>query len=276
MTKIINLIKGKLEQIIRLIFVNSVTIFNKSIIIVEYPKSGGTWLGQLVSEYFEIPFPRNRFPILKQSVFHSHYLPKYFLCRNKRILWLIRDGRDVNVSYYYHQLIWSDKNKLDPKTVTYTRKQLKFKDYDSIEENLPDYIDYSFKHKPSKFHYFNFPGNWKTFNLKWLKSYNKRKDNIYFIRYEDLLENTEQELVKMISNFFKVEVNEQKIKKTVKKYSFESQTHRKRGEENKKSFLRKGIAGDWKNKFNQEAKERYKENAGDALIQFKYEQDLNW
>jgi hypothetical protein len=272
----IKMIKGKLEQATRLLFVNSLTFLNKSIVIVEYPKSGGSWLGQLVSSYLDLPFPRNRFPALFKSVFHSHYQPKYLIHKNKKILWLVRDGRDVSVSFYYHQLIWSNKNKLDPKTVTYTRKQLPFDDYDDISKNLPKYLEYSFTHIPSKAHYFNFPGNWSNYNQKWLDEFNAGNTNIYIVKYEDLLGNTEETLSRLFQEFFGLEVDEQKLKNIVNKYSFENQTNRKKGTEDTNSFLRKGVSGDWKNKFNDDSKQVFKTYGGDMLIKLGYEKDLGW
>ena len=269
-------IKGKIQQATRLLFVNSLTFVNDSVIIVEYPKSGGSWLGQLVSNYFDMPFPRNNFPILSKSVYHSHYLPKYLINKNKKILWLVRDGRDVSVSFYYHQLIWSNKNKLDPKTVTYTRKNLPFDNFDDIYNNLPRYIEYSFEHVPSKSHYFNFPGNWASYNRSWKTELDKDNGNIYMLRYEDLLNDTEGTLRRLITDFFNTEVNEEKLKTVVHKYSFENQTNREKGEENTQSFLRKGISGDWKNKFSDSAKKTYKKYGGEMLIKLGYEQNEDW
>lgn len=272
----IKMIKGKLNQATRLLFVNSLTFLNNSIIIVEYPKSGGSWLGQLVSEYLEIPFPRNKFVNLSKSVYHSHYLPKYLIPKNKKILWLVRDGRDVYVSFYYHQLKWSDKNRLDPKTVTYTRKNLPFEDYDDISNNLPEYLKYSFTHVPSKMHYFNFPGHWADYNNKWRNKQIAGNSNVYMLKYEDLLEDTEGTMRDMLINFFDIEVDEQRLKDIVNKFSFENQAKRKKGVEDTNSFLRKGIAGDWKNYFNEDAKRIFKKYAGNALIDFGYEKDENW
>ncbi len=269
-------IKGKIQQATRLAFVNSLTFFNNSIIIVEYPKSGGSWLGQLVSSYFDIPFPRNSFPVVGKSVYHSHYLPKYFIHKNNKILWLVRDGRDVSVSFYYHQLIWSNKNKLDPKTVTYTRKNLPFNDFEDIYNNLPEYIEYSFNHIPSKSHYFNFPGNWASYNLKWKDEFDKDNGNIYMLKYEDLLNDTENTLKKLIEDFFNLPVDDAKIKEVVRKYSFENQTNREKGVENTQSFLRKGISGDWMNKYSDKAKKTYKKYGGKMLIKLGYEQNDDW
>ena len=224
-------IKGKIQQAVRLAFVNSITFLNNSIIIVEYPKSGGSWLGQLVSNYLGVPFPRNSFPVIVKSVYHSHYLPKYLINRNKKILWMVRDGRDVSVSFYYHQLIWSDKNRLDPKTVTYSRKNLPFKNYDDIFNNLPKYLEYSFTHSPPKSHYFNFHGDWSSYNLKWKKEYDKGNGNIYMVKYEDLLNDTKGTLKKIIKDFLELEVDEKKLNVVINKYSFMNQTKRVNGEE---------------------------------------------
>jgi hypothetical protein len=270
------MIKGKIEQATRLIFVNSLTFLNDSVIIVEYPKSGGSWLGQLISDYLEIPFPRNKFPGLTKSVYHSHYQPKYLIPRNNKILWLVRDGRDVYVSFYYHQLIWSDKNKLDPKTVTYTRKQLRLDDYYNVEKNMSKYLEYSFTHTPPKTHYFNFPGNWANYNNKWREEFNNNRGNIYLLKYEDLLRDTESTLRSLLSDFFEQEIDEQRLAYVVHKFSFENQTKRKKGDEDSSSFLRKGVAGDWKNYFNEDAKKIFKTYAGKELIDLGYEDDFNW
>jgi hypothetical protein len=172
--------------------------------------------------------------------------------------------------------VWSNKNKLDPKTVTYTRKNLKFKDYNDISSNLPQYIDYLFNHIPSKWHYFNFPGNWKSFNSQWRDQYNRSSGNIYLVKYEDLLQDTEETLRKIIVDFFELKVNENRLKQVIDKFSFENQTNRNKGEEDLKSFLRKGISGDWKNNFDEQAKAKFKRYAGKMLIELGYEKNTEW
>lgn len=269
-------LKSKINQAVRLIFANTLTIKNNSILIVEYPKSGGTWLGQLISNYFDLPFPRNKMPVLKQSVFHSHYLPVNNILNNKKIVYLVRDGRDVLISLYYHQLVWSNKNKLNPKDVIYHRKQLNFDDYDDVKNNILDFMHYTFKQKPSKWQQFTYMGNWFTYNIKWLAEFNKNQDNIYLIKYEELLEDTEKAMSKMIKEFFKKEVNTEKLKSVVQKFSFENQTKRKKGQENKNSFLRKGISGDWKNYFSEPEIKAFKEYTKDLLLELGYEKDEKW
>lgn len=64
-------------------------------VVNEYPKSGGTWVGQMLGRALNVPFPRNRFPVPRSSIMHSHYLDPRGL-RNVVLAW--RDGRDVMVS----------------------------------------------------------------------------------------------------------------------------------------------------------------------------------
>ncbi|WP_298901098.1 sulfotransferase domain-containing protein [uncultured Psychroserpens sp.] len=269
-------ILNKFEHATRLLYINSVTLINTSVLVVEYPKSGGTWLAQLLSGCLKLPFPRNQYPILKKAVYHSHYQPKYLIDKNKHIVWLLRDGRDIMVSSYFHHLVWNDKNKKDPKLVNYYRSKLKFEDYSDIKTNLATYIEFLFTDKPSKFLFFNYPGNWKDYNQKWLDA-SKKLDNIYLIRYEDMLKDTFSETEKLMC-FFSNKANHDKehIRATVNRYSFENQTKRKPGEENTTSFLRKGISGDWKNYFTEDAKKVFKKYAGEMLVDLGYEEDLNW
>jgi hypothetical protein len=42
------------------------------------------------------------------------------------------------------------------------------------------------------------------------------------------------------------------------------------------TFVRKGIAGDWKNHFDENHKAIFKRNAGEWLIKLGYEADLEW
>jgi hypothetical protein len=67
-----------------------------------------------------------------------------------------------------------------------------------------------------------------------------------------------------------------RLERAVKKNSFEEKTKRARGDESKGNFLRKGIAGDWKNAFTPEAARVFDAYAGDLLIELGYERDHSW
>ncbi len=270
-----NLLTNKLEQVVRLTYLNTITTKNNSVVLVEYPKSGGTWLGQLVSEYLDIPFPRNEFPVMKKSLMHGHYLPKH-IGKNNKVIYLVRDGRDVLISFYHHQLVWNDKNKKEVHNVNYHRKEVGFTDYENVQKNILSYMKYSYEHKLSKMRRFVFPGNWQEYNSIWLKVA-QNNPKVYIVRYEDLLEDAERTLENLIKDFFnKTDIDKERLKAVVQKFSFENQTKRTKGEESTKSFLRKGIKGDWKNYFQEEEKAAFKEYAGDLLIQLGYENNNDW
>ena len=70
--------------------------------IIEYFKCGGTWLGKMLgTTCMVVPFPQFPvFPVGFEAIIHSHtkYNP-----RLRRVIYLVRDGRDVMVSYCFHR-----------------------------------------------------------------------------------------------------------------------------------------------------------------------------
>ena len=191
-------IRSKFEQFYRLILLSQYVKNSPFMLVTEYPKSGGTWLGQLISNYFDIPFPRNRIPKYEYSLLHGHRLPGPGTKNLKNIFWLVRDGRDVMISQYYHSLVWNEKNSINPKDVIYNRKKLNFSDIHDIDKNLPIFIEYLFTHKPSRIHNYTHMGNWYDFNKAWLDYYNEFPSRLCMIRYEDLLAETDGEIKKSL------------------------------------------------------------------------------
>ncbi len=84
------------------------------------------------------------------------------------------------------------------------------------------------------------------------------------------------ELMRIVSELAGRELSSYHAKEIVDRYSFEKMSGRSAGEENTRSFLRKGIIGDWKNHFNLEAREKFNMYAGDQLIRLGYETDDSW
>ena len=66
------------------------------------------------------------------------------------------------------------------------------------------------------------------------------------------------------------------IRDILERSSFRFYAGRERGQEDRKRFYRKGIAGDWKNHFGDDDKRIFKEIAGDLLVRLQYEKDLSW
>ena len=252
-------LKTKLEGITRLLMVTCLSDALPLYIVTEYPKSGGSWVSQMLSEYFNVPFPRNRFPRLRSSIMHGHYLPFPTM---KNVVVVLRDGRDVMVSFYYHCLFKNER--YNARLVETTRKDLQFEDYDDIRSNLPRFIEYKFTHKKHpRFTWSEFVNSWTDMDVP-------------IIKYENLLQDTAREMSKAIREICKSRADKARLERIAEKYSFKNLAKRNPGEENKHSFLRKGIAGDWKNHFSREARQIFNEFAGRELIKAGYEVDGSW
>lgn len=101
-------------------------------------------------------------------------------------------------------------------------------------------------------------------------------DNYTEVRYEDLLERPNEEVGRLLG-FLGVDTQGALVESCVRSASFEKLSKgRERGQEDPTSFYRKGVAGDWKNLFNERDKQVYKEEAGGLLIRLGYEKDGDW
>lgn len=228
-------------------------------VVNEFPKSGGTWVGQMLGRALDVPFPRNRFPVLQPSIMHGHYLHPWGM-KNAVVVW--RDGRDVMVSWYHQQLSPHEWNQLQ---VRRSRKELPLEDYDDVYGNLPAFIEYAFTCPHS-------PGfSWADFVRRW----HTREDAVH-VRYEDLRRDTPGELRRSVSELTGEKLSHQRAMEIADEFSFERQSGRRSGEEDKGSFLRKGVVGDWRNQFGPEARRAFDRHAGDELILLGYERDRTW
>jgi len=220
-----------------------------NVVVNEYPKSGGSWFSQLLAHVLEIPFPRNRLPMLETCLMQCHKIRPLNM-KNVVIVW--RDGRDVTVSYYYHLLTGNEYG--DNRQVNSTLKMLGITDPNDIERYLPRFIEALMNCKIGpKF-------NWPTFVDRWVGI-----DGVLETRYELLLADAEGELNR-IANSLGYSPSSALIAEAVENFSFKKQADRSAGSEVVGSFLRKGVSGDWKNKFTPEAEEVFNAYAGAALV----------
>src|SRR6266849_3707097 len=167
-----------------------ITIFPDDVFLTSYPRSGNTWtrflVGNLVYQQEAVTFlnverlvpdmykhsdrtlrnlPRPR--ILKS---HDCFDPRY-----KKIIYIVRDPRDVTVSAYHYSM----KVKLLP-------------DSCPIEEFVPKFMSGTFGSgllaDPRW-------GSWYDNVASWLAMRHNRK--FLLLRYEDMLENPQRELSKV-------------------------------------------------------------------------------
>lgn len=229
--------------------------FARNVIVNEYPKSGGSWLSQMLSEALQLPYPRNRLPMVGSCLMQCHALNPVGM-RNVVVVW--RDGRDIMVSFYNHLLIGHEFGNAD-----HTAKNariLGIKDPEDTRENLPKLIEGLMTKKVGP----NF--TWPAFVERW-----HGRPGLIETRYEDLLENPSMEITRIISALERDLPTAERIDQIIANFSFKAQSGRESGREIRGAFLRKGVAGDWVNHFSPEACEIFDHYAGHAIDMLGYE-----
>lgn len=232
--------------------------------ITSYPKSGNTWLRFMIGNYFydtkldfetinevmpDLHFnPEQAKNIKDKYVFiKSHDLTKI---QNKTI-YIVRDGRDVAVSYYYHM-----------KRTGEIEDTLSFKNFLKNDFLTEKYF-----------------GGWGS-QIRKAKEISTKNLNIKLLRYEDLTEKTEFYLGEILKWIGETPDNN-RLHYAIKKASF---SELKKVEElndeyiyNERKlirkdygFIRKGIIGDWKNHFDEEDIKLFNEKFGSELKVMNY------
>ncbi len=229
-------------------------------IVNEYPKSGGTWLCQMLSRSLGIPFPMNVIPTVRPAIMHAHYL-SLGIKKNIVIMW--RDGRDLLISWYHHCMFRNERNNRI--IVENTLRRISFPDPENVQENLPLFIEYCFSEQT----YPRF--SWTDF----VKSWYGHSDVVY-VSYEDLLGDTADELMRIVLELTGKVLSRQRALNVAEEFCFVRQSGRTPGQEDKRSFMRKGTVGEWRSVFDREACEIFNHYAGDELILLGYEQDRSW
>lgn len=230
-------------------------------IVNEYPKSGGTWIGQMLAELLGVPFPRNRFPILQPSMVHGHYYEPSGI-KNVVLVW--RDPRDLMVSFYYH-CYFEHSNGHNKALVRIMQDRLPFADNNDIKNNLPIFLEVMLTDPVSpRF-------SWSAFVRKWANN-----EHASHVRYEAMRRKPVETLTNLYMALTGRSPDLKGVEDVVDKYSFERQSGRKPGEENKTSFARKGVIGDWRNHFTKDAAAVFERYAGRELRLLEYEVGTSW
>ena len=157
-----------------------------------------------------------------------------------RIVSTTRDGRDCYVSLWFH--LYPEREPL-------------------AAENRDDFIGRIQGHAAT----------WRDTMAKFQKDATNFQGRHFAVRYESLLEDAQGEMTRLFE-WFGCDASEATVADVVTRNAFTvASGGRQPGEADPKSFLRKGIAGDWKNHFDEECNKRYCEVAGEALTAAGYE-----
>jgi len=247
----------KADAVLRWVLARGAGRLRGDLLVTEYPKSGGSWVSEMLAEGLGLPFPRNRLPTLGRCVLHGHILPG---AGRPRAVVVGRDGRDVMVSWYFHCMFPNERENHD--LVRETRRALRPDDPAEVRRNLPSFIDFAFERQPH-------PGfDWATFAKAWADV-----PNALHTSYEALRRAPVDEVGRLLAALGARGVDVERI---VDRHSFERVAGRRPGTEVRDSFLRKGVVGDWVNHFSPDARRAFARHAGDTLIRLGYEPDDAW
>jgi len=102
-----------------------------------------------------------------------------------------------------------------------------------------------------------------------------RNGEALLLHYEDIIMDDFTQFQKIIDHC-EIPVSRNQLREVVERNSFAARAGRQPGEEDQSSHFRKGIAGDWKNRFTEKITAEFKRQFGQALIDTGYETDLAW
>ncbi len=184
-----------------------IEILSDDVFLVSYPKSGRTWMRFLIcnyltdnkcdftNSYLRVPGidynPEQCSQIERPRFIQSHWP---FVSNFNRVVYLVRDGRDVAVSYYFHMM----KFRVINKETSFRDFVLKFND-GSLDGLTP----------------------WSNHVDSWL---NNAPTDFLLVRYEDMILSTSKELIRVL-NFAGLPVQPNRVTAAVEASKFEKMKH---------------------------------------------------
>ena len=199
-------------------------------------------------------------PYLDTSSHVLESIAKYF--PNSKIIYLVRDGRDVLTSGVFH---WFNK-----KLITNNLNDFEIKRRQAFinKENFD--LERFFQDKEI----YQWANEWAQ-PLQTIE-FAKKSHEVKIVFYEDMLQQP-FDVVTDCLHFFQAKTNKSILDSCIDKASFKKMSQgREQGEEKANAHVRKGILGDWKNYFTYTDGKLFNDIAGSELLKFGYEENLNW
>ncbi|XP_062996449.1 sulfotransferase 2B1-like isoform X2 [Elgaria multicarinata webbii] len=175
-------------------------------------------------------------PRLMASHLPFQLFPKSFLQSKAKVIYTLRNPKDVLVSYYHH-----------------TKFVKSMKDPGTVEEYLEEFLSGNVAF-----------GSWFDHVKSWLEV--KGRSNVFFNSYEEMQQDLRGSVEK-ICHFLGKELNSQQIDSVVENASFQKMKDNPKSnyttvsdehfDHKKGKLLRKGIVGDWKNHLTVAQSERF-------------------
>jgi hypothetical protein len=209
-------------------------------VVNEYPKSGGSWLSDMLADALGYKSVRNDPIRLERSVLNDHFLHPLML-DNVVVLW--RDPRDVIVSFYHHCYFANEHR--NAALVRLMKRRRPFADYSDVSGNLPKFIeDITTRPIAPKF-------SWPQFAANWIG-----RKGIVETRYEVLRHDTANELKRLVQAIAGSELADFRAYEIADNRSFakaKAEAVAKAGKHVEMTFVREGSTGGWRKHFSPEA-----------------------
>jgi Sulfotransferase domain len=243
-------------------------VSRRDVFLVSYPKSGNTWLKFMLAHLLsgrEADFDRDSAVIADVGSHRStpRVLPgpgrlikshEPYSGPQKRTyhkaIYLIRDGRDVAVSYYY----------------TLIRRGL-------YEGDFGPFLKLFLGGRVDGY------GPWHEHVESWLASPLRKNGSLLVLRYEDLLKEPVEKLSATME-FLGMPVAQERAEETIRAYSADRMRERERlsrfHEKKKRQdimFVRTAGSGDWSQTFTAQDEELFSQEAGGVLRRLGYVSD---
>lgn len=134
--------------------------------------------------------------------------------------------------------------------------------------NLPSFMQLEYERpRGSRINWTNHVGQWYRPG---------GRPGVAYVSFEELLTSPLTILTRGFEQLGHQPVDEESLQEAIDRHSFQRVAGRERGVEDRTSFFRKGVAGDWRNYFTAEAAEVFDRYYGDTLIALGYEPDRSW
>ena len=247
------------------------TVYPDDTFLVSYPRSGNTWTRFLVCNLINPDDPVN-FAELESRIPEIYYVTDHALrafprprviksheCFDplyKKIIYILRDPRDVLISYYEYQL-----------------KRRVISEECSLKEFLPHFMESTFEPKT---------GCWRDHVVSWMATRGSQK-NFLLLRYEEMLINTHEEATK-IASFLGLDSTPDRIARAVSLSSADRMRKLEKEQSRQwkltkktrqdKPFVRKAEAGGWKSTLPERCVAQIESAWGDVMRSVGYELEL--
>lgn len=244
----------------------NVEVYPDDVFIVSYPRSGNTWLRFLVGNLVHtgpVDF-RNIDDVISdiyqkgKLVIKTHKPPRFlkshetFDHRYPKVVYLVRDPRDVCVSYYHYHLKnrWFDENV-------------------NLNDFVADFLQGNIRG--------NF-GSWGENVGSWLGA-GFGKSNFLLIRYEDLHEDTMEELIK-VADFIGINSSKEQLEEAITRSNLDNMRKLEqeqfrdwsttRGSDPKIPFIRVADVGGWRKELSEDLRRSIEHEWNDLMGKLRY------